>query len=264
MTTEREGDTVMSERSFTRLKLISITVFILGLVSAALALSLHQTNGKKLRHRKGFTLITKQTSILNSGTKDGLPLVTQTTTVRYQKSDGTWRQVRTYRDADGKVVKKDIGVGIPGQGVFKLNKGRGTLEFLSSMPTNEASSYIPIKDWHADPNFLKDDWVQGYQTHVLRFLDPDGGYIDFYFASELDDQAVRHVSVSPNGVAIEELFEIKPGDPDERAFGSLPKWLVNYDLFKEEIATMEERGNHETAEAMRRELAEHIARQPDE
>lgn len=254
----------MSERSFAHLKLISIAVFILGLVSAALALSLHQTNGKKLRQRKGFTLVTKQISILNSGTRDGLPMVTQTTTIRYQNSDGTWKQVRTYSDANGKVIKKDIGVGIPGQGVFKLNKGQGTLEFLSSMPPKEASSYVPIKDWPADPNFLKDDWVQGYQAYAVRFLDPNGGYVDLYFAPELDNELVRKVSVSPYGVAVEELLEVKPGNPAERAFGSLPKWLVNYDLFKQEIATMDERGNHETAEAMRRELAERIARQPDE
>jgi hypothetical protein len=254
----------MSEKSFTRLKLISITVFILGLVSAALALSLHQTNGKKLRQRKGFTLVTKQISILNSGTKDGLPVVTQTTTTRYQKSDGTWKQVRTYSDANGKVIKKDIGMGIPGQGVFKLNKAQGTLEFLSSMAPKEVASYVPITDGHTDPSFLKDDWVQGYQTYVVRFPDQDGGYVELYCAPELDGQIVRKVSVSPYEVAVEEMLEIKPGDPDERAFGSLPKWLVNYDLFKEEIATMEERGSHETAEAMRRELAEQIARQPDE
>jgi len=254
----------MSERSFTRLKLISITVFILGLVSAALALSLHQTNGKKLRQRKGFTLVTKQISILNSNTKNGLPVVSQSTTIRYQKSDGTWKQVRTYSDANGKVVKKDIGVGIPGQGVFKLNKGQATLEFLSSMPPKEVASYVPITDGHMDPSFLKDDWVQGYQAYAVRFLDPDGGYVDLYFAPELDNELVRKVSVSPSGAAVEELLEVKPGNPDERAFGSLPKWLVNYDLFKQEIATMEERGNHETAEAMRRQLSEQIARQPDE
>ena len=54
---------------------------------------------------------------------------------------------------------------------------------------------------------------------------------------------------------------MKPGDPDEGVFGSLPKWLVNYDRFKEKIVAMEESGKHEAAEAMRHELDEQLARQ---
>lgn len=253
----------MSERLFARFKFISIAVFVVGLVSATLAFSLHQTNGKKLRHRKGFTLITKETAILYSGTQGNVPVVSYARTIRYQKSDGTWKQVTTHRDADGNVLRKQIGVGIPGQGVFKLNRAEGTLDFLSAMPPKEVASYVPNKDGHTDPSFLKDDWVQGYQTYVLHFPDQEGGYVDLYFAPELDDQVIRRVVVTPHGIAIDELVEVKPGDPDERAFGPLPNWLVKYDRFKQKIATLEERGQHETVKAMRQELAEQIAKQPD-
>jgi hypothetical protein len=108
---------------------------------------------------------------------------------------------------------------------------------------------------------LKDDWVQGYQTYVLRFLDQEGGYTDMYCALELDGEPIRTVTVSPNGIFLEEAVQIKLGDPDDRVFGPLPNLLVNYDHFKSKIAAMEEAGKHDSAEAMQRELDEQIAKE---
>ena len=251
----------MSERSFAKFKLISIAVFIFGLVSAALAFSFHQVNGKKVRHAKGFTLITRDTAMPFTWSPDGPNIIKYSICVRYKKSDGPWKQVRKYYNSKDEVVKKDIGVGIPGQGVFKVDIANRVLEFLSSMPPVEKTSYVPINDGHDHPNFLKDDLVHGYQTYVLRFPDQDGGYLDIYFAPELDDTPIREVSVSPLGTGITELIDIKMGDPDERVFSGLSKWLVSYDRFKWKIATMEEAGKHEAAESLRKELAEQIAKE---
>lgn len=253
----------MSERTLTKFKILSIAIFILGLVSAAFAFSLRQTNGKKPRHRKGFTVITKETAILINGGRQLVPEIFQYTRIRYQRSDGAWKDVRVARDATGKLQRKDITVGVPGQGVFKVNRNQATLDFLSSMQPSDVTSYVPTKNWYRDPHFLKDDWVQGYQTHVLRFPDPEGGYVDMYFAPELDDALVRRVDVMPAGVAVEELFEVKFGEPDENSSGMLPGWLVKYDQFKQKIASLEESGQHQTADALRRELTEQIAKQPE-
>lgn len=100
--------------------------------------------------------------------------------------------------------------------------------------------------------------MKGYSTYVLRFPDQDGDYTDIYYSPDLNNQALRRVSVSSQAVAVEEVFQIELGNPDERAFAPLPKWLVNYDLFKQKIAHMEEAGNHTAAAAMRRELDEQI------
>lgn len=248
----------MSNRSITKLKVISVALFVVGLVSVTVAFSVQKSDGKK--PRRGFTLVTKTTSVPSDGSKqDGYTIA-----VRYEKSDGTWRQVRTYRNAEGKILKKDITVGVPGQGVFKVNKGQASLEFLSSMPPKEVTSYVPISDGRNDPSYLKDDQVAGYKTYVLRFHEDDGGYVDLYYAPDLNGHVIKKVGVSPYGTTIEEPIEFKLGNPDERAFGSLPKWLVNYDRFKEKIATLEEKGKHESAEALRREMAQHIAKQPDQ
>ncbi len=42
-------------------------------------------------------------------------------TARYQKSDGTWKEVRTAYKFSGKVLE-NIQFGIPGQGVFQVDK----------------------------------------------------------------------------------------------------------------------------------------------
>lgn len=246
----------MSDRSITKLKVISVTVFALGLVSVGLAFSGQQSNGK--RPRRGFVIITKQTSMLINPPRDISQQGGYTITTRYQKSDGTWRQVRTSRNAEGKILKKDITVGIPGQGVFKINRDQGTLDYISSMPAKSVTSYVSITDGRNDPSYLKDDWVAGYKTYVLRFFGDDGGHTDLYFAPDLDGHLVKMVDVTPYGTSIDEPIEIKLGDPDERAFAPLPKWLVKYDRFKEKIATLEEKGKHESAEALRREMAEQI------
>lgn len=252
----------MSHKSFARFRAISIAIFVVGVVSAGFAYSLHKRNGPQLRPRKGFTLRMKETTIPVTPRQPGPLEILSANTTRYQRSDGTFKQVRVYYDAKGAVVKKDILFGIPGQGVFSIKSPKGPLEFLSSMPPKEKTSYVPIDDGHNQPRFLRDDWVQGYQTYVLHFPDDDGsGYSDLYCAPELDGTPIRRVYVSIGGVGIEEAVEIKLGDPDDRVFGPLPNFMINYDLFRSKISTMEEAGKHDVAQAMQKELDDQIAKE---
>jgi len=249
----------MSERSIARFKVASILVFGLGLLSVGVVYAL-QANNSKLRHRTGFTLVMKETAAVTTNGADAKQIA-YTITVRYQRSDGSWRQIRKYYNGLEQVIKKDLGFAVPGRGVFRIDRDRGVLDFLSSMPPKEKTSYVAITNGHDDPHFLKDDNVQGYATYVLRFPDQDG-YTDLYYAPQLDGQIIRKVHVSRNSVAINEPIQITLGDPDDRVFASLPRLVVNYDHFQEKIAAMDERGNHEAAEAMRRELEEELARDP--
>ena len=248
----------MSEKVFVRFKIISVAIFILGLVSVALALTIQQTDTPKMQPAKGFTLRSRSVVTLTVPRQPGPKEIAYSEAVRYQKSDGTFREVRRYLNVDGKVLKKSILVGIPGQGVFSIDLPKGTLSFVSAMPSKDKTSVVRLTNGRDQPNFLKDDWVKGYSTYVLRFTDQEGGYSDIYFSPDLNNQPLRRVDVSPHAVAVEEVFEIQLGDPDERAFATLPKWVVNYDLFKFKIAEMEKAGNHSAAAAMRRELDEQI------
>lgn len=251
----------MSNRFSARIKLASIALLIAGMVSAALAYSLRQANAVKRRPAQGFTLVTKETAILTPGPELGRVKAGHIITTRYQRSDGTWKRVRTYYDPDGKVFKEDIGFGIPGEGVFQVDQSRATLNFISSMPSEEESSYVPIRNGHDDSNFLRDDVVQGYQTYVLRFPDQEGGYTDLYCAIALDGHPIRKVTVQTNGVAIEEPVQINLGDPDDKVFENFPKWFVRYERFEERIQMMEDMGKPEAASAMRQELKRRLAKQ---
>lgn len=251
----------MTYKTFTRFRFISITIFVIGVVSAVFAYSLREPSGPKMKHRKGYTLQTRSTAMLTIPRKPVPHEIKRSESIRYQRSDGTFKEITLYYDFNEAVVKKSVLYGVPGQGVFRLNGPGGPLDFLSAMPPGEKTSYVRDDDGHWQPNFVRDDWVHGYQTYVLRFPDDDGGYHELYFAPALDNQELRSVSVSPGGVSVSEVTEIVLGDPANRIFDDLPPFVVNYELFKSKIEIMEEAGHHDTAEAMRREMAEQIAKE---
>ena len=196
-----------------------------------------------------------------TGLPEGPNVITYSTAITYKRSDGSWKAIRRYYNSKDEVVKKDITFGVPGQGVFKVDRSNGSLEFISAMPPVEKTSYVTISDGHDQPNFVRDDSVNGYQAYVLRFPDDNGGYLEIYYCPELDNTSIQEVTVSPLGVEIEQMVKVKLGDPDDKVFEGAPKWLVNYEFFKQKIATMDQAGKHEAADAMRKELAEQIAKQ---
>jgi hypothetical protein len=96
----------MSQRSLVRFRIISTAVFVVGLVSAAVTYSLQRQDSVKLRHARGFTIVTKETTTFSDpNIHHGPQQIDHVITVRYQKSDGTWKSIRTYRNASGSVVK---------------------------------------------------------------------------------------------------------------------------------------------------------------
>jgi hypothetical protein len=251
----------MSHKSFVRFRAISIAVFVIGAVSAGFAYSLHKRSGPQFRQRKGFTLRSKSTGMLMTPRKPVPGEITHSDSIRYQRSDGTFKEVQKYYFANGEVAKKHILFGIPGQGVFSLKSPQGPLEFISAMGPKEQASLARVDNGHWQPAFVRDDWVRGYQTYVLRFPDDDGGYYEMYCAPELDGEPLLRVSAGPGGVSINEVVQITQGDPDDKVFGPLPNLLVSYDHYRSMIEIREEAGNHKAAEDMKRILDEQIAKQ---
>jgi hypothetical protein len=252
----------MSNSFSARIKLASIAMLIAGLVSVALAYSLKQGNSVKLRHAKGFTIVTKESVTMNDPTIQAQPgQADYVITARYQKSDGTWKEVRSAYKSSGKVLRENITFGIPGRGVFQVDKDRGVLSFISQMPPKEETSYVPINDGHNHPRFSRDAVVQGYNTYVLHYVvAEDGSYEDEYYAPDLDGYPIKSFKFAPYGSSVTEAIQITLGDPDESVFGSLPNWFVDYDRFQKKIQAIEEDGHHETADAMRRELERELTK----
>jgi len=245
-----------------KFKLLSVVLLVVGIFSVTVAYSWQQTKGVKLRPAKAFTLITKETVTLKDPAAQAEPgQADYYITARYHKSDGTWKEVRTAYKSNGKVLRENITFGLPGQGVFQVDKDQGVLHFLSQMPPKEETSYVAITDGHEDPRFSRDDIVQGYKTYVLHnVIGDDGSYEDEYHAPDLDGFTIKSVESSPYGSSVTEAIQITLGDPDESVFASLPNLVVDCDRFEKKIKAIEADGRHETAEALRRELQQERAK----
>lgn len=245
-----------------KVKLLSVALLVIGIVSVSVAYSFQRSNALKRRHAKGFTIVTKETVTMNDPRMQTEPRQADyVITVRYQKSDGTWKEVRTAYKVGDKVLREQISFGIPGRGVFQVDKDQGVLNFLSQMPPKEETSYVPITNGRDNKRYSRDDVVQGYKTYVLHYvIGEDGSYEDEHYAPDLDGYAIKSFKFAPYGSSVTEAIQITLGDPDESMFGSLPNWLVDYDRFKNKIQAVEDDGHHETAEAMRRQLEQELAK----
>ena len=86
----------MSEGALARFKIVSIAVFVFGLVSAGLAFSLRQNNSPKMMPTKGFTLRSRDVVTLSVPREPGPKEIAyseavryRSRTVRFEKCEGT-------------------------------------------------------------------------------------------------------------------------------------------------------------------------------
>ena len=106
-------------------------LLVVGVLSVTIAYSWQQTKHLKLRPAKAFTLITKEIVTLKDPAAQAKPgQADYVITARYQKSDGAWKEVRTAYKSNGKVLRENITFGVPGQGVFQVDKDQGVLHYL--------------------------------------------------------------------------------------------------------------------------------------
>jgi hypothetical protein len=218
-----------------RIRVLSIVLFVSGVVSAVIVYALPQ-KGPKMRPAKGFTIVTKEMIKMNDPKAQANPRQSDyVITVRSQKSDGTWKEVRTSYKNDGKVIREQTAFGIPGDGVFQ-DSGNGELEFLSAMPGTEVTSFVPIIDGHSDPMFVREEMVQGYNCYVLHYeVDKNGSYEEEYYAPELDNHPIRSVKVAPYGVSTTDMIQLTFGNPADDIFTLAPRKPVKYDAFKNKM-----------------------------
>jgi hypothetical protein len=238
----------------TRFRVLSVVVFLLGLVTAILAYSINQS--KKPKPPLALTMISRQTVTL-----DGEAPQAGFNESRYQRSDGSWKQIRSYTSPDGKVKKEDTGFGLIGRGVFQVDNRHRILYFISPMPSDPS---YRAGDLRRDEHYVRDDSVLSYETRVLRFNTDDGsGYTENYYAPALQDLLIKSVSVSKNRMSVTEPVQIQLSEPSEDEFSSLPDWRIRYDRFEEKIESMESAGQPDAADQMRQVLEQERQKHPD-
>jgi hypothetical protein len=248
----------MSGTTSKRIRTLSVSLFGLGVMTAAFAFTLNQVRKPKLI--LAYTIVSKRIFTPSDG---GAPRH-EVTMVRYQKSDGTWKEIITYFNPDGTTYKKTAAFGQPGRGVFQLDEEKKELSFISSM--EKALADLPLFDMRNDPRFVKEASVLGYKTFVLRSIEEDGSgdYTEDYYAPAFHNALLKTISFSGRGTSVLEPVEIKIGEPGEEEFSSLPGWKINYDRYQEKIQVIEDRGKHEMADQMRQELQRRLQQKPDQ
>ena len=189
---------------------LSLIVFLLGVASVTYAYFISQSAAQ---YASGFTLTSKMT-LRPSGSN-----TSQTTgsRVRYQKSDGSFKQITTYLKADGTPGKTITLVGVLGRGVFEFTDNAVRMEFLSPMRSEiPVKSEAEIKDIHHH-NRLRDEVVQGYKTLVVRLPgESPNSFTELYHAFALQDFPIKTVNVTDAGVLTIEPTKIELGEPSEK------------------------------------------------
>src|SRR5213075_2292151 len=138
----------MTTRSTENLKIVCISIFLTGLTSVGFVYAF-QTPSLQRRHARGFTIVTKETIRMNdpnmqarAGQADYI------ITTRYQRSDGSWKEEMASYKGENQLLRKSVGFGIPGRGVFHIDSNRAVLDFVSAMPTKEITSYVTVTNGH--------------------------------------------------------------------------------------------------------------------
>lgn len=229
-----------------KLRILALTIFGLGVVSVSFA---YFSNRQPQGNAQGFTLHSTMTTTAVGGN----PLKTGSR-VRYQRSDGSFRQVTTYYNPDGSTSRTDILFGQPNRGVFLVQEKTKTIEFVSSL--SPKSIVLSEADLHAGHrNIVREETVMGYKVLVARLGD-DSSFTELYHAPALMGFQIKTVSVGPTGTMTIEPNKIVLGNPSDSDLKDIPKYPVAYNLYEEKIKVLEDRGESEVAKQMRETLRE--------
>lgn len=228
-----------------KLRLVSFSVFLVGVISLAVG---YYPKAKAPQGPQGFTLY----STMFTTAKDGEPVKTGSR-VRYQRSDGRFKQETTYYNADGTVRKVDVLFGQPNRGVFTIDETRKTSEFVS--PLKPSSIIISEENLRKDHhNILREEAFIGYRVLVSRLNDDgNGSYTELYHAPALMGFPIKTVNVNSGGYKLViEPTKIVLGDPPEADLNDARKYPVAYSLYEQKIKALDERGENQIATEMKR------------
>jgi hypothetical protein len=234
---------------------LAIVVLILGVVSTGIGVTVrhsHRVETQAAMTTPPFTMRSNQTSFGIGGNTPYL----NATKVRFQKSDGSWKEVTTYYKRDGSVSAINKQLAITGVGVFEIHDDIQTLVFLS--PKKHAMHLESEDDLRKDPEYARDDVVFGYKV-IVQHNSPKGtNYDDIYRAPALGGAILKVVfgETGSSGYTVIEPTKIDLGEPSESEF-AIPDYPFNYTFYEEQIKGEESQGHQEVASKMREVVAQH-------
>jgi hypothetical protein len=229
-----------------KFRVLSLVILVLGLATASLAVWRLRTPPVG----QGFILHSKMTFTPANGGQTEI----RGSRVRYQRSDGSFKQITNYVNPDGKPFRIDTLIGVLGRGVFEFTENDKTITFVSAMRSQiPPATETELRKIHHH-NAPADATVLGYKTLVVRLPgDRPDSYTDLYHAIDLQGFQIKTVSVSDAGTMIFEPTKIEASEPSAENF-DLPQLPISYERFEQKIKAMEESGQTDTAELMRQQL----------
>ncbi len=228
-------------------KYFAASIFTLGLVSVVLAFVVN-------RQRTPTPVAFKLVSVQRFVNSDGKSLL-QAEIKRFQRGDGSYSQLTTRYNEDNSVVGTTRVFGVVGRGVFGVNDKDQKLIFQSAK--RHAFHEINEEALRKDPGYIGEDSILGYR--VIGQRSPDLSDV-VYLAPDLGGIPLKLLSYNPDGsYTVIEALKMELGEPTEREFGGMPDYRVDYDLYERQIADLDNQGQRQLANEMRKVLEEQKA-----
>lgn len=253
----------MSQTFSKLVRRLSLPVFLIGLLTSGL-IYYSKNYANQPQPMTGFTLVTTQVFTPSADAtfppsfpiQPGVPMLAAII-VRYDRVDGTWRQVTTSYKPDGSVAKVDNGFATPGRGVFRVNEEQRKLTFLSGSRVSADQPYFTEAILRNDPRFIREEKVQGFNTYVLRTIDADGTKHERYYAPALRGFPIKDVRVLKEGVEVREPVQIILGNPPDSVFDlKADDYPIDYNHFLSKIEAAQKSGHNQIADEMRQQMQE--------
>lgn len=171
---------------------------------------------------------------------------------RWQKSDGSWKEMTTNYDKDGNIAETYNKYAINGRGLFGVNEKKKQLQFLSSRP--DVIPAFSEETFRKNPRFGGESALLGYKTLIERIDEGDGELTEFHRAPELNGFIVKIFSTSADGSkTVIEATDIIIAEFSDSEYGVMPEYPVVYDSYKKAVDATKD-SNPNTAKEMEKNL----------
>jgi hypothetical protein len=156
--------------------------------------------------------------------------------------------------ADGKVIRQGVTFGLPGRGIFQVDKENNRLNFLSPMAV--LRPLVTESGLRSDPRFVREDNVLGYRTYVLKHEQKSEESVEIHYAVDLQGLPIKHTFVSNKTIEVLEPTMIYLSEPEDSIFGTMPDLPVNYEFYEKDKQLMEQAEQSGIAEQITQESLE--------
>lgn len=204
-------------------KRLSVSVFLLGVLTFAIGYGIQSANTKTVNSVENLRAGVKVTYNQMRVSHDGSEKVLQNKIERWQKADGSWKELITVFNREGAVIGSGTKYAVNGRGVFQVDEKNKQLHFLGARP--ETLPAFSENGYRKSSNFVGEGSVLGYKTLVER-----SSTSEFHSAPDLQGLRLKTIFFGSEDQpkTVIEAVNIELREPTSEEFGKLPDYPVVY------------------------------------